>query len=131
MSSFKTATAGVMKVSSCCKTVSSKEYTGSIIGYRLQERKLPCVKAVIFETKDQQICSFWKAPWVKRKIREFEKTKRNKISMTFPSTESSTFGFSSLKSASVLYSSPGSFTVQSSSRESSKFSSATFHPSTL
>uniref|UniRef100_A0A8C9RFH2 Chemokine interleukin-8-like domain-containing protein n=1 Tax=Scleropages formosus TaxID=113540 RepID=A0A8C9RFH2_SCLFO len=124
-----TATADGEKVVSCCKTVSGKEFTGSITGYRLQERKLPCVKAVIFETKGQLMCSYWRAPWVRRKIEEFKRAQRNRVSATPSSTAPSTVQLSSLTSASFRSSAPESFASRSRSRESASLRPTVFQPS--
>uniref|UniRef100_A0A671N0R4 Chemokine (C-C motif) ligand 34b, duplicate 3 n=1 Tax=Sinocyclocheilus anshuiensis TaxID=1608454 RepID=A0A671N0R4_9TELE len=54
-------------VYSCCTRVSTAKVTEPIIGYKMQEKSLPCVKAVIFQTKQGDFCSDWRQPWVERK----------------------------------------------------------------
>uniref|UniRef100_A0A673I1Z1 Chemokine (C-C motif) ligand 34b, duplicate 3 n=1 Tax=Sinocyclocheilus rhinocerous TaxID=307959 RepID=A0A673I1Z1_9TELE len=58
-------------VYSCCTRVSTAKVTEPIIGYRMQEKSLPCVKAVIFQTKHGDFCSDWRQPWVERKVLQF------------------------------------------------------------
>uniref|UniRef100_A0A671MY24 Chemokine (C-C motif) ligand 34b, duplicate 3 n=1 Tax=Sinocyclocheilus anshuiensis TaxID=1608454 RepID=A0A671MY24_9TELE len=57
-------------VYSCCTRVSTAKVTEPIIGYKMQEKSLPCVKAVIFQTKQGDFCSDWRQPWVERKLKE-------------------------------------------------------------
>uniref|UniRef100_A0A667YS24 Chemokine interleukin-8-like domain-containing protein n=1 Tax=Myripristis murdjan TaxID=586833 RepID=A0A667YS24_9TELE len=59
--------AGPGSLWSCCEKVSSKEITEPIIGYKLQEENLPCIKAVIFQTEKDQFCTYVGAPWVRAK----------------------------------------------------------------
>ncbi|KAI5617093.1 chemokine CCL-CUb precursor, partial [Silurus asotus] len=70
------------KVSPCCVAVSRYMENIPITGYRLQERNIPCVRAVIFKTEKGQFCIDPNQPWVKRKIIEFWKSLKNKISPT-------------------------------------------------
>uniref|UniRef100_A0A671MWN5 Chemokine (C-C motif) ligand 34b, duplicate 3 n=1 Tax=Sinocyclocheilus anshuiensis TaxID=1608454 RepID=A0A671MWN5_9TELE len=58
-------------VYSCCTRVSTAKVTEPIIGYKMQEKSLPCVKAVIFQTKQGDFCSDWRQPWVERKVLQF------------------------------------------------------------
>ncbi|XP_016395761.1 C-C motif chemokine 20-like [Sinocyclocheilus rhinocerous] len=73
-----TITADAEMVYSCCTRVSTAKVTEPIIGYRMQEKSLPCVKAVIFQTKHGDFCSDWRQPWVERKVLQFFKAQRNK-----------------------------------------------------
>uniref|UniRef100_A0A672KEU1 Uncharacterized protein n=1 Tax=Sinocyclocheilus grahami TaxID=75366 RepID=A0A672KEU1_SINGR len=50
---------------------STAKVTELIIGYRMQEESLPCVK-----TKQGDFCSDWRQPWVERKV--LHKAQRNK-----------------------------------------------------
>ncbi|KAM7390108.1 hypothetical protein PAMA_008328 [Pampus argenteus] len=59
------------KIATCCKQVSNVEITEPITGYMIQERNLPCVRAIIFQTESGLYCSQVKSPWVPLKIREF------------------------------------------------------------
>ncbi|XP_053467998.1 C-C motif chemokine 24 [Ictalurus furcatus] len=70
------------KVSPCCVAVSRSMENVTIEGYRLQEKNLPCVKAVIFQTERGQFCIDPYQPWVKRKIIEFRRSQKNKMSPT-------------------------------------------------
>ncbi|KAM7369621.1 hypothetical protein PAMP_010931 [Pampus punctatissimus] len=63
------------KFVTCCKKVSNVEITEPILSYMVQERNLPCVRAVIFQTESGLYCSLLKSPWVRRKIREFHNSK--------------------------------------------------------
>ncbi|XP_053268922.1 uncharacterized protein LOC128426079 isoform X2 [Pleuronectes platessa] len=63
------------KLATCCKTVSRNPITEPITGFMVQQANLPCVKAVIFQTKSGLYCSQLNAKWVPLKIREFMKAK--------------------------------------------------------
>ncbi|RXN37689.1 eotaxin-like isoform X1 [Labeo rohita] len=60
----------------CCTQVSTSEVTDPIISFKMQNEKLPCVKAIIFDTERGKFCSDWRQPWVKRKILQFLKDKK-------------------------------------------------------
>ncbi|XP_060690263.1 eotaxin-like [Hemiscyllium ocellatum] len=57
----------------CCKSVSSKKGSFTITSYRIQPRSKPCVKAVIFYTKQKgAICANPKAKWVQKMIKQLK-----------------------------------------------------------
>ncbi|XP_026794078.1 C-C motif chemokine 24-like [Pangasianodon hypophthalmus] len=70
------------KVSPCCVAVSRYMEDVTITGYRLQEKNLPCIKAVVFQTERGQFCIDPYQPWVKKKIIEFRRSQKNKMSPT-------------------------------------------------
>ncbi|CDQ78217.1 unnamed protein product [Oncorhynchus mykiss] len=63
---------GADKVHNCCTEVSRQKITVPIIGARMQKKNPPCVKAVIFETEDGEICSHWKEAWVRHTFIQLE-----------------------------------------------------------
>ncbi|XP_078147547.1 uncharacterized protein LOC144543492 [Centroberyx gerrardi] len=74
------------KLASCCEKVTNQEIKDPILGYLIQQRKLPCVLAVIFQTEKGLFCSQFNAPWVRRKIVDFETARRTATSSSTPST---------------------------------------------
>uniref|UniRef100_A0A8C1II78 Chemokine interleukin-8-like domain-containing protein n=1 Tax=Cyprinus carpio TaxID=7962 RepID=A0A8C1II78_CYPCA len=68
---WTTTAAGPKVKGSCCKKVSTADVTDPIINIKLQRQSLPCVKAVIFETKQGEFCSDPRQPWVQEKVKQF------------------------------------------------------------
>ncbi|XP_057178475.1 uncharacterized protein LOC130546938 isoform X1 [Triplophysa rosa] len=60
------------KLSDCCTNVSRNIVNDSIIGYRLQNQSLPCIKAVILKTEVKTHCVFLREKWAWKKICNFE-----------------------------------------------------------
>ncbi|XP_047185669.1 amyloid beta A4 precursor protein-binding family B member 1-interacting protein-like [Scophthalmus maximus] len=61
------------KLASCCTEVNKLEITEPILDYMIQKSNPPCVKAVIFQTESGLYCSYHRALWVGRKIKELRK----------------------------------------------------------
>ncbi|KAM8731202.1 uncharacterized protein AB9X84_025701 [Acanthopagrus schlegelii] len=103
------------KLASCCKKVDKTEIKEPITGFMVQERNLPCVKAVIFQTKNGLFCKQFGAPWVHRKIMEYMRAKAQASSS--PVVPSSTASLLSIitSTASPPSSSPPSSSPPSSS----------------
>uniref|UniRef100_A0A3B3BRF8 Chemokine interleukin-8-like domain-containing protein n=1 Tax=Oryzias melastigma TaxID=30732 RepID=A0A3B3BRF8_ORYME len=136
----------VERLASCCTSVSNEEITEPILGYMIQERNLPCVNAVIFQTNSGLYCSRLRAPWVFPKIKELRAKARSTISSSsasllsiMTSTASSSFTrlSSSSSSESVTPSLPSLLSIltstasppSSSTRLSSSSSSESVTPS--
>uniref|UniRef100_A0A8C1CJ94 Chemokine interleukin-8-like domain-containing protein n=1 Tax=Cyprinus carpio carpio TaxID=630221 RepID=A0A8C1CJ94_CYPCA len=66
----------------CCTSVSDKEITLPITGFKLQKYNPPCVNAVIFFTTEGPRCSYWKASWVNQKIQELNSKLETKMNST-------------------------------------------------
>ncbi|KAG7329763.1 hypothetical protein KOW79_005985 [Hemibagrus wyckioides] len=65
--------AATYKESECCMEVNSKEITVPITGFKIQQPRPPCVKAVIFFTSEGPVCSHWRENWVLNKVKELRK----------------------------------------------------------
>ncbi|XP_056440451.1 C-C motif chemokine 4-like [Gadus chalcogrammus] len=67
----------------CCERVSIKQITETIVDYMVQKKNKPCVNAVIFQTESGRLyCCKRDEPWVMRKVRELEGTKRAALAST-------------------------------------------------
>uniref|UniRef100_A0A671N4Q9 Chemokine interleukin-8-like domain-containing protein n=1 Tax=Sinocyclocheilus anshuiensis TaxID=1608454 RepID=A0A671N4Q9_9TELE len=64
------------KVKSCCTKVSKAKVNDRIISFREQIESLPCVKAVIFKTKQGEFCCDPRQRWVKKKVEQLVKAKK-------------------------------------------------------
>uniref|UniRef100_A0A669BKD1 Chemokine interleukin-8-like domain-containing protein n=1 Tax=Oreochromis niloticus TaxID=8128 RepID=A0A669BKD1_ORENI len=55
------------RIPPCCPAVTKGNKRGDVVGetYREQAATPPCVKAIIFNTKDGQLCADPDAEWVK------------------------------------------------------------------
>uniref|UniRef100_A0A8C1ZEV1 Chemokine interleukin-8-like domain-containing protein n=1 Tax=Cyprinus carpio TaxID=7962 RepID=A0A8C1ZEV1_CYPCA len=80
---------GAGVVYSCCTKVSTANVTDPILNIRLQRKSLPCVKAVIFETKQGEFCRDPKLRWVQEKVKEFFRAQRNETLTSTPPPTSS------------------------------------------
>ncbi|KAF7654376.1 hypothetical protein LDENG_00070310 [Lucifuga dentata] len=111
------------KLATCCTTVSRQEVTDPILGYLIQKKSASCVQAIIFQTEKALYCSYARAPWVYRKITEFERARKNAKLL---STTSSVLPSSSASLLSIITStsSPPS-TPPSSSTSPPSFSDST------
>ncbi|XDV47684.1 hypothetical protein PO909_017254 [Leuciscus waleckii] len=76
------------KMITCCRVVSNVKLTDPIIGFRLQNESLPCLKAVVFETKRGKFCLHWTLPWVKEEVKKLL-AQRNKRLTSTPTPASS------------------------------------------
>ncbi|MCI4377900.1 hypothetical protein PGIGA_G00209060 [Pangasianodon gigas] len=79
----------------CCKEVSTSKIAVPITGFMVHQSRPPCVKAVIFFTRDGAVCSHWREKWVMEKVIELrhlqakEKNKKiNTTTITSQTTES-------------------------------------------
>ncbi|KAK3546191.1 hypothetical protein QTP70_025236 [Hemibagrus guttatus] len=88
-------TAATDKEFECCKEISSERITLPITGFKVQQARPPCVKAIIFYTSEGAVCSHWRENWVMSKVIELRKLqaviKRLKMkTTTTPQTDNST-----------------------------------------
>ncbi|MEQ2172831.1 hypothetical protein GOODEAATRI_025434, partial [Goodea atripinnis] len=113
------------KLHTCCKIVGTTEITEPIISYQIQKLNPPCVKAVIFTTKNGQYCSHLSAPWVFRKIREFMRAKAQSSTPQVVGSSPSPSSSSSLLSIITSTASPPSSSTLTSFSSSPSFFSST------
>ncbi|KTG42138.1 hypothetical protein cypCar_00037640, partial [Cyprinus carpio] len=86
---WTTTAADTQVVYSCCTKVSTANVTDPILNIRLQRKSLPCVKAVIFETKQGEFCRDPKLQWVQEKVKQFFRAQRNETLTSTPPPTSS------------------------------------------
>ncbi|XP_017269553.3 putative protein TPRXL isoform X2 [Kryptolebias marmoratus] len=108
------------KLASCCTKVNKLEITEPILGYLVQQRKPPCVQAVIFQTETGLYCSQLNAPWVLRKIRELRRAKAQTTASPMVSSSSASL----LSIITSTASPPSSSTLLPSSSSSSSLSTS-------
>ncbi|XDV47681.1 hypothetical protein PO909_017251 [Leuciscus waleckii] len=85
-----TITAGAgEKVRTCCEVVSNAKFTDPIIGFRLQNKSLPCLKAVVFETVRGEFCLDWRPRWVKEEVKKLLKSSKKQSLTSTPPPASS------------------------------------------
>ncbi|MEQ2195545.1 hypothetical protein XENOCAPTIV_014487 [Xenoophorus captivus] len=113
------------KLYNCCKSVGTTEITEPIISYQIQKLNPPCVKAVIFTTKNGHYCSHLSAPWVFRKIREFMRAKAPSSTLQVVVSSPSPSSSSSLLSIITSTASPPSSSTLTSFSSSPSFFSST------
>ncbi|XP_037829178.1 putative protein TPRXL isoform X1 [Kryptolebias marmoratus] len=109
------------KLASCCTKVNKLEITEPILGYLVQQRKPPCVQAVIFQTETGLYCSQLNAPWVLRKIRELSRRAKAQTTAS-PMVSSSSASLLSIITSTA--SPPSSSTLLPSSSSSSSLSTS-------
>ncbi|KAM9790196.1 uncharacterized protein ACBT44_018853 [Syngnathus typhle] len=71
-----------MKMTSCCTQSTLGQISAPIIGYRIQRKNLPCIRAIVFETTDGEVCSHWKQEWIMKKIMELNEARKAKVNST-------------------------------------------------
>ncbi|KAJ8357033.1 hypothetical protein SKAU_G00198270 [Synaphobranchus kaupii] len=69
------------KAHTCCTEVSRQNITTPILGYRIQLRNPPCVRAVIFMTEEGEKCSHWRESWVFQKVQELERARKRQANI--------------------------------------------------
>ncbi|CAM4723188.1 unnamed protein product [Leuciscus chuanchicus] len=81
----------VEKVVPCCTAISRltrAQFTDPIVGFRLQNESLPCVKAIVFKTvKRGEFCLDWRPRWVQEEVKLL--AQRNKRLTSTPPPASS------------------------------------------
>ncbi|CAM4723172.1 unnamed protein product [Leuciscus chuanchicus] len=79
------------KLINCCRVVSRltrAQFTDPIIGFRLQNKSPPCVKAVIFETERGEFCLDWRQQWVKDEVKLLRAQRNKSLTSTPPPASS-------------------------------------------
>ncbi|XDV47693.1 hypothetical protein PO909_017263 [Leuciscus waleckii] len=71
-----------------CKVVSRVKLTDPIIGFRLLNESLPCLKAVVFKTERGEFCLDWRQRWVQEEVKKLLAQRNKRLTSTPPPASS-------------------------------------------